>query len=121
MRKDKFIYTHALKSIVGHETTSPSATCCRLEKKLFHRPESTYTPNMVLTTYHHDLLNSNKPYIQRKRVSNSARKENYHSSFLLAKSLPRGQKITEIYNYQRIQLSNTKFINVILGGTLDLA
>ena len=28
---------------------------------------------------------------------------------------------SEIYNYQRIQLSNTKFINVILGGTLDLA
>ena len=27
---------------------------------------------------------------------------------------------SEIYNYQRIQLSNNKFINVILGGTLDL-
>ena len=28
---------------------------------------------------------------------------------------------TEIYNYQRIQVSNNKFINGILGGTLDLA
>ena len=28
---------------------------------------------------------------------------------------------SEIYNYQRIQLSNNKFINRILGGTLDLA
>ena len=27
---------------------------------------------------------------------------------------------SDIYNYQRIQLSNNKFINVILGGTLDL-
>ena len=27
---------------------------------------------------------------------------------------------SEIYNYQRIQLSNNKFINVILGGTIDL-
>ena len=27
---------------------------------------------------------------------------------------------SEIYNYQRIQLSNNKFINVILEGTLDL-
>ena len=27
---------------------------------------------------------------------------------------------SENYNYQRIQLSNNKFINVILGGTLDL-
>ena len=30
---------------------------------------------------------------------------------------------SEIYNYQQIQLSNNKFINVILGGgggTLDL-
>ena len=28
---------------------------------------------------------------------------------------------SEIYNYQWIQLSNNKFINGILGGTLDLA
>ena len=28
---------------------------------------------------------------------------------------------SEIYNYRRIQLSNNKFINGILGGTLDLA
>ena len=28
---------------------------------------------------------------------------------------------SEIYNHQRIQLSNTKFINGILGVTLDLA
>ena len=28
---------------------------------------------------------------------------------------------SEIYNYQRIQLSNNKFISGILGGTLDLA
>ena len=28
---------------------------------------------------------------------------------------------SEIYDYQQIQLSNNKFINVILGGTLDLA
>ena len=27
---------------------------------------------------------------------------------------------SENYNYQRIQLSNNKFINVIMGGTLDL-
>ena len=29
-------------------------------------------------------------------------------------------KISEMYNCQRIQLSNNKFINGILGGTLDL-
>ena len=28
---------------------------------------------------------------------------------------------SEIHKYQRIQLSNNKFINRILGGTLDLA
>ena len=28
---------------------------------------------------------------------------------------------SEIYNYQRIQLSNNKFIDGSLGGTLDLA
>ena len=28
---------------------------------------------------------------------------------------------SEIYNYQRIQLSNNKFIDGILGGMLDLA
>lgn len=75
MRKDKFIYTHALKSIVGHKTTCPSATCCLLERELFHRPESKWTPNMVLTTYHHDLLYSNKPYIHRKRVKLSKQRE----------------------------------------------
>ena len=31
-----------------------------------------------------------------------------------------GRHESEIYNYQWIQLSNNKFINVILGGTLDL-
>ena len=29
--------------------------------------------------------------------------------------------LQEIYNYQRIQLSNDKFINGILAGMLDLA
>ena len=28
---------------------------------------------------------------------------------------------SEIYNYQRIQLLNNKFINGLLGGMLDLA
>ena len=28
---------------------------------------------------------------------------------------------SEIYNYQQIQLLNNKFINEILGSTLDLA
>ena len=32
-----------------------------------------------------------------------------------------GRDESEIYNYKRIQLSNNKFINGILGGTLDLA
>ena len=27
---------------------------------------------------------------------------------------------SEIYNYKRIQLSNNKFINGVMGGTLDL-
>ena len=38
----------------------------------------------------------------------------------------KGRDESEIYNYQRIQLSNNKFLNRILGGgggggTLDLA
>ena len=32
-----------------------------------------------------------------------------------------GRDESEIYNYKRIQLSNNKLINGILGGTLDLA
>ena len=47
--------------------------------------------------------------------------ESHVNSQLITLRMQECRDESEIYNYQRIQLSNNKFINEILGGTLDPA